>query len=267
MKKLNQITSQILRAPRVLIASIISLAVAVLFCALSIFNSSVMQGVFAGFAVIVATAQATLFVWQLKLMQKTILDDKQASELEFRAYPTVLLTDGTNLSRVTYEAASISAGFHNNPRLCTYVKGHFFIKNFGRTPAYQVTVKGDIFFADTARPDPDTDQLPFVGNASFFEYSGVLFADETRQISFQNFLEKYLANYNDILDDNIRPCIIGRIDFIDQFRRPRWIKFGYRLHPIADGELGNWTINSGDVDSSDNPINLHPNLREGPTAA
>ncbi|WP_234732180.1 hypothetical protein [Acidocella facilis] len=228
------------------------------------------QSEYAGLSLLVSIAQACFFWWQLTLMRQTISEDSYARELEYRAYPEVLLSHGGGQATIWYEefvrpkqqAIRFTPG-HKEQREQENGRSihlYFYVKNSGRTTAYDLLLDYDIRLEDPDITD-DTSDIPIkkfssIGNKKY----GMLFPNQVIRVDLstdQVIKIKDGYDYDHAYEGIL--YIVGKFSFLDQFNKKRWFDFSYKFEFFDKKKSSKWEPFHHMSASSDFPKVVVPN--------
>lgn len=221
---------------------------------------------------LVSVVQACVFWWQLGVMRRAQIDTAYISEIEFRAYPEVLLL---HEGKQAYISCSTFARTVKNLRFNSIIRNknenhkiehgrhiniEFFIRNSGRTTAYDLSLDYDIRLEDPDVTDETTDSPIIKFRYTSKESLGILPSTQVRPIKIQadqiiSFTEEYDINHQ-YKGDLYMVC---KLSFLDQFNKNRWFDFSYKFE-LSNGEVSSdWTLFHHMAASSDYPNAVVPN--------
>jgi hypothetical protein len=160
----------------------------------------------------VGLIQAGVLAWQIWYLRNTLDHGRKSSQLELRAY--VFVTD----AKFSWSKARREWG------------AEFQYRNYGATPAYDVVVRSGLRLREAGGPEPNwgydnTWPIGVVGP------HGDKFWDEAY---FDNPVPGYPQLRAALRNGTLEVFLFGRIDYVDEFDRPRWTEFRYSV----GGELG-----------------------------
>ncbi len=187
-----------------------------------------------GSVVGLATIFLAIFTWRLWWSTRELVRDaKDTSKKELRAY--------------------IAATVNNAPAI---VLGHdpsvnFSIKNVGKTPAYETTLR--VGFGIATFPFVNAELRAFDASAHAHQGRSVLNPDTSMNVTH---FSGHNLTANDIRDINVRKDSVlllrGRIDYEDAFREPRFVTFSFMYGDEFSVRMGSMTA-TDDGNDADRP--------------
>lgn len=169
-----------------------------------------------------------------KAAEKVLTHTKKTSRSELRAYIGIDLSD-ENTSRI-----DVSSGERS-------ISAKVLIKNFGRTPAFQLQVSSKIEIREhplvgvLAKEIRPTTQSTVTLNPD----QTISVTERTKDISSPP------PVINEINKETKAIYFSGRINFIDIFNKKRWVDFAMYSHTGGDGNADFWLCDSGNRTSEE----------------